>query len=558
MQTASVSGIAIAGLGERRSFAQPDPEDATPEVGTPAATPADEEELTIDQTAAEPTELGPAVPPEFADETNWPTEHGNLRGTRSAGGSSISSDTVDQLGVAWQLPVEVSSPYGAMTAAPIIVGDTVYLQDMQSNIWSIDKATGEVNWRAEYNVSLLGPNGLAVAYGRVYGGLGDTAEAVCVDAESGEKLWRVPLSNNPYEGIDIAPVVYDNIVYISTVPGDSQSFYQGGSKGILYGLDAGNGDTLFQWDTTVDGLWGNFRVNSGGGLWHPPTVGDDGNLYLSVANPAPFPGNEEFPNGSSRPGPNLYTNSLVSLDPEAGAVRWFISVKPHDLLDLDLHLSPILATVPIEGEDRQIAMSSGKLGVVIAADQDTGEELWRVEVGTHKNDNIQELPLDEYVETWPGNLGGVETPMSYTDGKVFAAVVEMPSAYSATDWQEPLFDLTTGRGLLVALDASNGAALWSAELPTTPFGGTAVANDVVFTGGLDGIVRGHDINTGEQVFTFQTPAGLNAPFSISGDFLFVPAGGPLIASEDTADPAPETAQELIAFQIGVRQATPAS
>lgn len=554
VRTATVSGLGAGAVDRNAVFAQGG--EATPDVATPAD--GEGEDVSLNQTAAQPTEVGPAVPPEFTDdETNWPTEHGNLQGTRAAAGSSISSDVIDQLGVGWRLPVEAAGTYGAITSAPVIVGDTVFLQDMQSNIWSIDKQSGEVNWTAEYNIGTVGPNGLAVAYGRVFAGLGDAAEAVSVDAESGEELWRVQLSNNLYEGIDIAPLVYGNIVYISTVPGDTNNFYQGGSKGILYGLDAETGGTLFQWDTTKDNLWGNFRVNSGGGLWHPPVVDENGYLYFSVANPAPFPGNEAFPNASSRPGPNDYTNSLVSLDIEAGAVRWYINVRPHDLLDLDLHLSPILATVPINDEDRLVAMSSGKLGVVIAADAGSGEELWRVPVGTHRNDDVQALPDDEFVETWPGNLGGVETPLSFSNGMVFAAVVEMPSSYNSTSYQQPLFDLTTGTGILMALDASTGATVWSKDLPTTPFGATVVANDVVFTGGLDGIVRGHRTDTGEEVFRFQAPAGLNAPFSISGDTLYIPAGGPLIASDETADPPPETAQELIALRIGTEaQATP--
>lgn len=552
----TLSGMGIAALDQHALLAQGG--EATPDVATPVE--GGDEDVTLNQTAAEPTELGPAVPPEFTDaETNWPTEHGNLQGTRAAAGSSISTESIGQLGVGWRLPLEAAGTYGAVTAAALVVGDTVYLQDMQSNIHAIDKESGDVKWTATYDIGTVGPNGLAVAYGRVYAGLGDAAEAVSVDAETGEEQWRVQLSNNRYEGIDIAPLVYDNIVYISTVPGSTINFYQGGAKGILYGLDAGTGHTLFQWSTTVDNLWGNFRVNSGGGLWHPPSVDENGNLFFSVANPAPFPGNEKFPNASSRPGPNDYTNSLVSLDPKAGALRWYINVRPHDLLDLDLHLSPVLATVPINGEDRHVAMSAGKMGVVIAADSDTGEELWRVPVGTHKNDDVQALPEDEWVETWPGNLGGVETPLSFSNGMVFAAVNEMPSSYNSTSYKQPLFDLTTGTGLLVALDASTGATAWSVELPTTPFGGTVVANDVVFTGGLDGVVRGHRIDTGEQVFTFQAAAGLNAPFSVSGDYLFVPAGGPFIASDDTADPAPETAQALIALKVGAgAEATPSS
>ena len=552
---ASAAGVLAAGsLGLRLAAAQ----DATPSAGEATPASSSGESLVINFAKAEPTELGPAIPPEFTDnEQNWPTEHGNLQGTRAAAGSGIDSSTVDSFDVAWTVPISASSAYGSMTAAPVIVGDTVYMQDMASNIWAIDKNSGEVKWTKEYNVGLLGPNGLAVSYGRVFGALGDTAEAVCVDAETGEEQWRVTLSNNVYEGIDIAPLVYDNIVYISTVPGDSKSFYQGGSKGILYGLDAATGHTLFQWDTTTEDLWGNFRLNSGGGLWHPPVVDDAGYLYFSVANASPYPGTAEFPAGSGRPGDNDYANSLVSLDVEAGKMRWYLNVKPHDLFDLDLHLSPILATVDIEGTSTPIVLTSGKLGYVVAARQDTGEELWRTPVGKHQNDDLQELPADDFVEVYPGTTGGVETPIAYADGVVFAPVYNNPTWFSATD-SEGRNTLQDATGNLVAIDAATGEILWDAEQPAGMLASAAVANDVVFTGGLDGVVRGYNVADGTQVFSWQASAGLNAPFSISGDYLFIPAGGPLIASADTTEP--ETPQQaLIALKIGGgSSATPAS
>ncbi len=549
------AGLAVSSMAGK-SIAQ-EGGDATP-VATPGGADAETGgELTIDQTAAQPTPLGPAVPPEFDDPTNWPTEHGNLRGTRSGLGSSISSETVGTLDVAWRLPVDAAGTYGSMTSSPVVVGDTVYIVDMQSNIWSVAKETGEVNWKTEYNVGLLGPNGLAVAYGYVFGILGDTSETVALDAATGKEIWRVRLSNNPAEGIDIAPFVYDNVVYVSTIPGNSSSFYQGGAKGILYGLDAGTGRTLFQWDTTTDQLWHNFRVNSGGGLWHPPVADEAGNIYFCVANPAPFPGNEEFPNASSRPGNNDYSNSIVSIDPIAGQTRWYLNVKPHDLFDLDLHLSPILANVTINGQDRQIAMVSGKLGIVVAVDTETGEELWRVPVGTHQNDNLQAL-TDEYVVVWPGNQGGTETPMAYSDGVLYLPVLEMPSPYNATGYGDPLFDLNTGTGLIVALDATTGATRWQTAMPTPAYGSVVVVNDVVFGGGLDGIVRGYRTDTGEQIYSFQAGSGLNAPFALSGDYLFIPASGPLIPSDDSPAEPPEIAQELIALRVGGGSATPAT
>ena len=69
-------------------------------------------------------------------------------------------------------------------------------------------------------------------------------------------------------------------------------------------VDAGTGQVLWYFDTTTDNLWGQPTVNSGGGFWHPPSVDDDGKLYIGVANPAPYPGVKDWPWASSRPGDN--------------------------------------------------------------------------------------------------------------------------------------------------------------------------------------------------------------------------------------------------------------
>jgi outer membrane protein assembly factor BamB len=86
-------------------------------------------------------------------------------------------------------------------------------------------------------------------------------------------------------------------------------------------------------------------------------------------------------------------------------------------------------------------------------------------------------------------------------------------------------------------------------------GGATVANDVVFTGGLDGVVRGFRIDDGTQVVTYQIPAGINTSFAISGDYLYIPAGTPLVSSADTAEPA----TGFYALKLGGEpQATPAA
>jgi glucose dehydrogenase len=90
---------------------------------------------------------------------------GDYQAHRAAVNSPISTQNVDQLAVAWAFPITTTGPFGAVTSVPIVVGDTIYLQDMQSNVYALDRNSGQVKWTKEYNVPTEGPNGVAIGYG---------------------------------------------------------------------------------------------------------------------------------------------------------------------------------------------------------------------------------------------------------------------------------------------------------------------------------------------------------------------------------------------------------
>ena len=95
------------------------------------------------------------------------------------------------------------------------------------------------------------------------------------------------------------------MVYVSTVPVNAEESYEGGGVGILWALDAKTGKKLWHFDTVPTSLWGNPKVNSGGGLWYPPAFDGKGSMYFGVGNPAPFPGDGKVPLGlePARPQP---------------------------------------------------------------------------------------------------------------------------------------------------------------------------------------------------------------------------------------------------------------
>jgi outer membrane protein assembly factor BamB/plastocyanin len=505
------------------------------------------QESPFEMPIASPEAIGPVLPPELVEFANdWPTPLGTLNGHRASLNSPIDSSNVATLGRQWSWPIEFG-----MTGTPIIAGETVYVQDMQSNVYALDRSTGELKWSTMYNIGTQGPNGPAIGYGMVYAALGDTCEVIALSMETGEEVWRAQISNNPVEGVLIAPTVYDNTVFVSTNPGNTVTgWYDGGGRGVFHALEASTGRTIWTWDTVVDNLWDNPRQNSGGGLWYPVTIDDDGNLYFGVGNAGAWPGTDEYPNGSSRPGNNLYASSMVSLDRDTGGVRWVVEAKPHDLFDLDFQNSPVLATVDVNGTERLLAIGSGKTGTVIAAEASSGAIIWKQSVGIHLNDELQVLN-ETPIEVYPAVLGGVETPKAYADGRVFLATVNYSFWFTSTGFSGG--DSAPPSGQVIALDAATGEILWDVTVPSMPLGSVAVANDIVFHVGLDGLVRGFEAATGTQVWHYQILAGVNAPVSLAGDQLFVAAAGGFTPSPDQfADGViPEQVNELIAFQLGI-------
>ncbi|MGC4107906.1 MAG: PQQ-binding-like beta-propeller repeat protein [Thermomicrobiales bacterium] len=503
--------------------------------------------------AASPEAALPSIPPEveqFGHE--WPVPHADLANTRNAVGSTIDASNISTLGVAWEVTSNATGGFGAITSQPIVQNGVAYLIDNAASMWAIDMADGTVKWRKEYNVATWGPNGMALGYGILIGVLGDAATVVALDPATGNEKWSFQLSNHNALGITMSPMIWDGLVIVSTEPGgNSKGIYEGGANGVVYALDILTGLTIWTWDTVVDGLWGNFRVNSGGGLWYPPAVDTEtGILYMGIGNAGPFPGTEEFPAGSSRPGENDYANNLVALDPNAGKVLWNINVKPRDLFDLDNQESPILGTVQYDGADTPMVYSTGKHGFVIGVVRETGTEMWRRSVGTHKNDGLGHLG-EEAVEVYPGVLGGVNAPMAWKDGVLYVAAWNFPTLYSATALDTAGLDYTKATTDLYALDGATGETIWTVNLPYGVTGaGPTISNDLLFLGSLDGIARAFSLSDGSQVWMSQTSAGINAPFAIAGDTLIVPAGSFIAPSADSPETLPGFLPNFIAYRLG--------
>ncbi len=460
--------------------------------------------------------------------------------SRNAKGS-IDSSNVAELEEAWSLPLTAQGSFGAHASLPVIAGGVIYSQDLESDVQAIDLESGEVLWTKNYEELSQGPNGVVVAENLVFGATGK--EAFALDQKTGKEMWSTPLTVKPAgEGVDMAPGYSDGLVYVSTVPLTATELYPGGGAGTLWALDAKSGQKKWHFDTVPKGLWGNPKVNSGGGLWQPPSFDGKGNIYFGTGNPAPFPGTGEEPWGSSRPGPNLYTNSMIKMDAKTGKMNWYYQQTPHDIYDWDFQDPPLL----LEAGGRELAVGAGKSGIVVALDAKTGKPVWKRPVGTHNgHDNDGLLAMRNEVSKikegvlYPGILGGVIAPMATDGTSIFVPVVNQPGSISSTEGLGESGG--ESKGELVAIDAASGAIQWEQEFSSPAYGAPTVVNDLVFATAFEGTVHAFEVDSGNEAWSASLPVGINTGVSISGDTMIAPAG---LATSEGQKPA------IVAFRLG--------
>jgi alcohol dehydrogenase (cytochrome c) len=478
--------------------------------------------------------------------------------------SAITASNVGQLGVAWCVPIESTGEAGAngltdgYATTPVVVNGVVYTQDLESNVMAISLATGKVLWRHNYSSPNGGPDGVNVAGGIVYAATNHAA--VALSAATGRQLWSRTLIGNDHEGVDMAPGYRDGTVYVSTVPvNPSVGQYLGGGEGILWALNGRTGAPEWSWDE-VQNLWGNPAINSGGGLWEPPSFDAQGNIYVGIANPGPI-GESGWPSGyplaSSRPGPDLYTDSVVKLSP-AGRLLWYYQLTPHDLYDWDLQNSPVLSTA----DGQPVVIDGGKAGILVELSAQTGKLLWQLPVGVHTGHDSDGLltenatptspdPLPAKFVLEPGPLGGIESPLATDGSAVFAAVNNLPVPMTASGIAESgtAFEASIGKatGEMIAVNQDTGKVVWDDKLPSSPYGAATVTNNVVFTTTYSGYLYAFSAASGAILLKMPLSSDSNAPVAIDGDYVLAAAGVQ----------APSGAKQMIiAFRLGARSKLP--
>ena len=326
-----------------------------------------------------------------SDSSNFLHTNGNYDQTRYHPADQINTSNVSKLRPAWIFQMEVKE---SLETSPIIVDGVMYVTSSFSHVYALDAKTGEMFWHYKHKMGPVttfccGPNnrGVAVLGDKVFLGTLD-AQLVALDAKSGSLLWKAQVGD-PELGYSetMAPTAVNGKVLIGTNGGEY------GIRGFVKAYDANSGKLLWTFNTIPEntvGVWatkdatgrdmhrdiaaekaalkklGDPYKTLGGGVWQNPAVDLKTNrIFFVVGNPSPDL------DGSIRPGDNLYTDSLVSVDLDTGKYVCHFQYIAHDVWDLDDVSPPILVDVKDKsGKTVPGVIHGGKTGYIYVHNRD--------------------------------------------------------------------------------------------------------------------------------------------------------------------------------------------
>ncbi len=308
---------------------------------------------------------------------NWLTYYGTYESWRYSPLDQINRSNIEQLRPVWAFESGVTD--GGLQAAPLVVDGTMYVSTAWNRVFALDAATGEQIWRYDYPRPDQIPGtygtwnrGVAVAYGLVFMGTLDN-HVVALDRETGEEVWRVEVENSKQCGCNItaAPLVVKDLVITGVTGGDSAH------RGYINAFDARTGRHRWRFWTIPgpgepghDSWAGDSWIYGGGSTWVTGTYDPELDLlYWAVGNPA-----ADF-YGGDREGDNLYTDSVVALDPDTGEIQWHYQQIPHDVWDYDTAYEMVLLDLEVDGVMRKTMLNPSKSGYVWLLDRQSGEFL---------------------------------------------------------------------------------------------------------------------------------------------------------------------------------------
>jgi len=372
---------------------------------------------------AEAQGLDPAALLKPATDT-WPTYNGDYSGRRYSTLDQINAGNINTLTLAWAFSTHTSM----IKSTPLVVNGILYFST-PDNVWAVDARFGTRIWHYQRTSEgdHIGHRGLGMYKNWLYFTTPD-AHLVCLDAKDGKVRWDVELADVKLGYFStMAPLVVRDHVIVG-VSGDVTDV-----RGFLESIDPETGKIQWTWYTEPDPgqpgseTWpkdSDAILHGGGMTWMTGTYDPELNLlYWGTGNPNPVLA------GEGRPGDNLYTCSIVALNPDTGKLVWHFQPSPHDVHDWDAVETPVLLDAEFKGKKRKLLAQASRNGFYFLLDRTNGQYL-------------AGAPFID--QTWASGLDAHGRPIPKPDATPSpdGALVE-PGSDGATNWMSPSFDPQT-------------------------------------------------------------------------------------------------------------------
>jgi alcohol dehydrogenase (cytochrome c) len=510
----------------------------------------------------------------------WPTYHGDFTGRHYSRDTQITTANVHNLTLAWVHRASGSergaiiggaapeaAPSGRGGATPsvtiksaVILDDGVLYFSSPNNVFAMDARTGKTVWHYLWRGrGAIGNRGVGIYEDWLYVETPDN-HIVSLDRRTGKQRWSQPIAPEGAANFSTsAPVAIGNHIIVG-VGGDA-----GRNNDWVEAMDPATGAVQWKWMVTPSpgepgfDTWPNAHAAAigAGGPWQPVTFDPALNLiYVTTGNPTPSY------NGLGREGANLYTCSVVALNPDTGKMAWYYQVSPHDTHDWDATETPVLIDATYQGQPRQLLALAERNGYYFLLDRTNGKP----------------LTATKLVSTADGYTGldakGVLIPDTKREGSV-GGTLASPDSDGVTNYPAPSYDPQTGlfyvnvtssyslyyhspdpsdptgfRGseyhlgvfdsALLALHLDSGTVAWRHDYPqeagfasSTHPGILTTAGGVLFTGDPSGNFVARDARTGQDLWHADLGSGItNNPetYRLDGrQYILIAAGDSLFA-----------------------------
>ncbi|MBS3023930.1 methanol/ethanol family PQQ-dependent dehydrogenase [Acidiphilium multivorum] len=442
--------------------------------------------------------------------------------------AQINTKNVASLKPAWS-SAKIDIPNG-FEGTPIVNGDYMFATTPLDHLIAFNAKTGKKLWEYDYDLPktalktvCCGANnrGVAVYGNEVFMGTLDN-HVLALDATTGKVLWNVALEK-PGIGYSIseAPMIVDGKVIIGSGGGEY------GARGFIVGLDAQTGKLLWKTYTIPSPsepggkTWPAGAYKHGGGSpWMTGTYDPKTKqLFWGVGNPSPWL-------ASMRPGNNLYSDSVIAIDPNTGAIKWHYQYTRNDTWDYDGVNTAQLADITYKGKPYHALVEANRNGYFYAINRETGKLIYAVPFvhdtsitgikdGQAVNNMKLRPALDKQIFTCPSFFGGKNwwsdavdpaTNMAYVPTLHACMTMKgVPVSYAAglpylgeTFETKPDPASPHHMGSIQAIDLSTGKQVWQHRTKEPWTGGAmATSGGLVFSGTADGHLYAFDAKTGK-------------------------------------------------------------